>query len=82
MPYEKLTKRDKNQLRFPFETVRIRLLWKQNLVPTPDNIIREISGDRGVYKEHISYTGGGAAVLAVSSFVLVSIAQFGRASDF
>lgn len=30
----------------------------------------------------ISYTGGGAAILAVSSFVLVSIAQFGRASDF
>ena len=29
----------------------------------------------------ISYTGGGTAILAVSSFVLVSIAQFGRAPD-
>lgn len=29
-----------------------------------------------------SYTGGGTAILAVLPFVLVSIAQFGRATDF
>lgn len=72
MPYEKLTKRDKNQLRFPFETVRIRY--------SGSNYI-------GVYKEcfeiylfliylSFSYTGGGTAILAVSSLVLfVSITQ-------
>lgn len=70
MLYEKLVKRDINQLSSSSETVRIHLLWKYSLILTPDNIIRESSLIRGVYKEYLSYTCGGATILVVSSFVL------------
>jgi len=70
MPYEKLTKRDRNQLRLPFETVRIcRPGSNQASINTAKAFIMGKFYIDFLIDSIIPYTGGGALILIASSFV-------------